>query len=133
MYTGNRKRLLEITDIAKELGRNCCLALPSLHAFTGNDYTSAFHGLGKVKAYKLMRSSEEFQHAFQKLGDSFTFDASLFAALEKFVCQLYGLKCENTNDARYLKFISKNKSPELNVPVQNALIKKSRPTCRTRK
>ena len=109
---GSRKRLLDIDDITSELGEKCCAALPALHAFTGNDYTSAFHGLGKYKAYKLMKSSDEFLELFGQLGNSFTFDATLFPMLEKFVCKLYGLKSENTNDARYEKFCLTKKSPE---------------------
>lgn len=54
-----RRRVVNVREIASELGRNCCLALPALHAFTGIDYTSAFHGMGKGKAFKLLKSSLE--------------------------------------------------------------------------
>ena len=49
MMCCNKRRVLDINDIREELGEELCLALPGLHAFTGNDYTSAFHGLGKKK------------------------------------------------------------------------------------
>ena len=107
---GSRKRLIDIDDIALELGQKCCAAL---HAFTGNYYTSAFHGLWKCKAYKFMTSSDEFLELFDQLGNSFTIDAALFPMLKKFVCKLYGLKSENTNDECYDKtFCSTKKSPE---------------------
>ena len=53
--SGENLRTLDITAIAKHLGEDCCKVLPALHAFTGYDYTSAFHGIGKVKAIKLIK------------------------------------------------------------------------------
>ena len=58
-----------------------------------------------------MTSSDEFLELFGQLGNSFTFTLN-FSLLEKFVCKLYRLKSENTNDARYEKFCSRKKSPE---------------------
>jgi len=46
------------------------------------------------------------------LGDHFSFDSQLFSDIEAFVCQLYGVKCSNTDEARYLKFVSGKKTPE---------------------
>ena len=81
--TGARRRILKIDEISKELGVNCCKALPGIHAFTGNDYTSAFHGIGKIKAYKTMVESDEFVHAFGKIGEHFDFNAEYFSTIEK--------------------------------------------------
>ncbi len=122
--TGKNKRVLNIDKMASELGRNCCDALPALHAFSGNDYTSAFHGIGKTKAFKLMNASEEFKNVFSSLGNSFTFDANLFPVLQRFVCRLYGLKCESTNEGRYLKFIAKEKAlePQKLPPTSDVLL-----------
>jgi len=121
---GNKKRLLDIKGIATELGVSCCHALPSLHAFTGNYYTSAFHGMGKSKAFKLLKSSEEYLNAFSTFGDSFTFDVTLFPTLERFVCKLYGTKSDDTNSARYENFCSKKKTPEPQQlpPTRDALL-----------
>jgi len=55
-----KKRIISIDEIVGELGVTCCTALPALHAFTGNDYTSAFCGLGKTKAFKELRKNESF-------------------------------------------------------------------------
>jgi hypothetical protein len=58
--TGNRKRFLNIGDICLELGEDVCRALPGLHCFNGNDYTSAFHSIRKKKAFVLMKDNPEF-------------------------------------------------------------------------
>ncbi|XP_047132181.1 uncharacterized protein LOC124811086 [Hydra vulgaris] len=108
----NSRRILDIKIIASKLGTDCCKALLALHAFSGNDYTSAFYGIGKAKFFKLMRESEEYKSIFSKIGDTFTFDATHFEYIEKFTCQLYGLKCNNTNEGRYIKFIAKKEAPE---------------------
>ena len=123
--TGARRRILKIDEISKELGVNCCKALPGIHAFTGNDYTSAFHGIGKIKAYKTMVESDEFVHAFGKIGEHFDFNAEYFSTIEKFVCTLYGAtQCRDVNEARYVKFCSSAKAtePEKLPPTRDALL-----------
>ena len=49
---GERRRILDIQNIVSELGVDFCATLPALHSFTGNGYTSAFHGMGK-KAFSV--------------------------------------------------------------------------------
>eukprot|EP00794_Sanderia_malayensis_P002711 gene2711-3133_t len=109
--TKSRRRILDIQAISAEPISNC---LPALHAFTGCDYTSAFHGIGKAKAYKIHVKNPKFQEVFTLLGDLFEFDADLFQSIQEFVCILYGLKkTAGANEARYLKFCgNKEKIPE---------------------
>ena len=38
----NRQKILDVKEITSEICENVGLVLPALHAFTGNDYTSAF-------------------------------------------------------------------------------------------
>ena len=55
-----------LIDIAIEIGRTRCLALPALHgSFTGNDYTSGFHGMSNVTTFKLMNVCDVFEHFYQ--------------------------------------------------------------------
>lgn len=123
--TGIKRRILDIQSISLELGIDCCDALPALHAFTGNDYTSAFHGIGKVRAYKAMLKSENFISAFKRIGNSFIFDTKDFAVIEEFVCSLYGAKqCKDVNEARYAKFCSTVRAtePQKLPPTRDALL-----------
>ena len=124
--TRNNKKLLDITAIRSSHGSLLSSALTSLHAFTGNDYTSAFHGIGKAKAFKILCKSEEYQMVFENLGNTFTFDTDLFPEIERFVCELYGAgSCETTDEARYFKFCcSKSKLPEPQQlpPTRDALL-----------
>ena len=53
-----RRQVIDVRQICSKLGINVCLALPAPHAFTGNDYTSAFVGKGKSN---LMTSKIRFQ------------------------------------------------------------------------
>ena len=111
----NKKRILDISAIYETHGELLCSALPALHAFTGNDYTSSsFHGVGKAKAFKIINKSDEYKILFASFGNSFTFEASLFPKIEEFVCELYGLPtCTNTDKAWYIKFCSsKNRLSE---------------------
>eukprot|EP00794_Sanderia_malayensis_P021369 gene21369-23451_t len=43
----NSTRVLDIKAIYDNIGPSVASSLPALHAFTGCDYTSAFHGIGK--------------------------------------------------------------------------------------
>ena len=54
--TKNRVRYLDITKLRQALGYSVCTALIGMHAYTGCDTVSAFAGLGKLRALKLMRS-----------------------------------------------------------------------------
>ena len=124
--SGENLRTLDISAMASALGESTCKVLPALHAFTGNDYTSAFHGIGKVKALKIIIESSKIRKAFKRIGDSFDFNAKYFPVIESFVCQMYGVKtCENVNEARYLKFFSSKSGstePQKLPPTRDALL-----------
>eukprot|EP00794_Sanderia_malayensis_P002342 gene2342-2695_t len=110
----NSTRVLDIKAIYDNNGPSVASSLPALHAFTGCDYTSAFRGIGKVKALKVLKKDERFQYVFGVIGDDFEFDGDLFEIIQEFVCTLYGLKSlSDVNEARYKKFCSsKRKIPE---------------------
>ena len=122
--TGIRRRILDIKSMSQELEVDCCRALPALHAFTGNDYTSAFHSVGKVKAFKAIMKDDCFISAFKSIGDSFTFDSSTFPKMEEFVCALYSVKCKTVNEARYTKFCANSRAtePQKLPPTRDALL-----------
>ena len=73
--TWNRTRSWYITSELLQL-------FPLYKLSGGNHYTSAFHGLGKCKAYKLMTSSDEFLELYGQLGNSFTFTLNFSLCLE---------------------------------------------------
>ena len=52
--TGNKRRLLDIAKLAKDVTPVYCAALLAMHAFTRCDTTSAFKGIGKVKPIQLL-------------------------------------------------------------------------------
>ena len=58
--TGDKRRLLHVQAVSKDLGDDVNLTLAALHAFTGCDTTSAFMRKGKVKPLKLLIKHPEF-------------------------------------------------------------------------
>ena len=108
----SRRRVININEIYLRLSELLSSSLPALHGFTGNDYTSTFYGIGKSKAYKIIKESKEFQECFSKFGDTYDFDANLFPVIEKFVCRLYGIQACNVNEARYKKFCTSKRTPK---------------------
>ena len=120
-----RTRVLKISNVALELGKDVCQALPALHSFSGNDYTSSFHGIGKVKALNVLLNSPEFIATFKEIGENVTFDSALFESIERFVLKLYGLKgCTDVNEGRYVKFTSSKITPppQKLPPTRDALL-----------
>ena len=109
---GKDKHLLKTVNISSKLGKDLCAALPALHCFTGNDYTSAFYGIRKTRAFKAIQRNEDFINIFKSFVDTFLFNSELFSMVEKFVCQLYAAKTKNVNEGCYLKFYGKKKTPE---------------------
>ena len=86
--SGDRRRMLSIPRIVQHLGENVSKALPGLHCFSGNDYASAFYGLGKIKAFNLMKTNDEFIQAFAAIGRHFVFDSCLFKHHPNFCLQI---------------------------------------------
>ena len=50
--TGKKRRLINVSEIAKSLGSDWCTALLGYYVFSGEDCTSAFGGKGKVTPLK---------------------------------------------------------------------------------
>ena len=105
--TGNRRRLLNIHAIARDLGVDVNLGLTALHAFTGCDTTSAFVRNGKVTPLKLLKKHPEFLPTFHALGTSVDLANSVFEDLEKFTCLMYGNKSAEISYLRHEKFIER--------------------------
>ena len=90
--TGDKRRLLNIHAVARDLGVDFNLALAALHAFTGCDTISASARNGKVTPLKLLKKEPEFLPTFHSLGTSVDVENSVFEDLEKFLCLIYGSK-----------------------------------------
>ena len=101
--SGANRRLLNISDIAEDLGHKYCQSLLGIYCFTGEDCNCAFKGKGKKTPLKKLEKKPRYQECFAKLGDSWEVDAKLVAELEEFVCFLYGFpRVKEVNTVRAL-------------------------------
>ena len=66
--TGNKKRILNITQLSKDLSPKRCNALLGVHAFTRCDSTSCFKGKGKVNPIKLIQANPRLEEIFTHVG-----------------------------------------------------------------
>ena len=104
--TGNRRRLINMSELAEDFTAEYSTALAALHVFTHCDTTSAFKGVGKVKPIKLLQKNPKFQPILAQLGESWEPSPSLISGLEEFTCVLYGLikeKCGSENGSIKLR------------------------------
>ncbi|GFR67505.1 DNA damage-inducible protein DIN7 [Elysia marginata] len=67
---GNNRRQIDVSQIAKTLGRQMCDALLGVHAFTGCDTTSCFAGKGKLRALNIIQKEEDLKVLFSRFGTS---------------------------------------------------------------
>ena len=98
-------------------------ALPSIHAISGCDSTSAFSGFGKTKMYKAMTKEGTFLKAASRLGTSMEIDEDVLDTLEEMFCTLYGYKNDRRiNECRYKAILKKKlPKPEKVPPTQDSL------------
>ena len=93
-------------------------ALVSLHAFMGCYTVSAFAGLGKSKAFKIMTKSVQYINFFEKLGENWHLEEKIIRGIEAFVCHLYGYsEMKDVNLLRYKLFCAKKGDcPRVKLP-----------------
>ena len=100
--TGNKKRLINITELADGLTQEYCTALMALHAFTHCDTTSSFKGIGKIKPIKVLQKLPKYQPILADLGREWQVTEELFDGLEEFTCAIYGRpKFKSVDSLRY--------------------------------
>jgi hypothetical protein len=122
MGTGIREKIFEI--FSNDLSDDVLKALPSIHALSGCDSTSALVGIGKVKVYNAVCKNERFLDAAKMLGSHCILDEDVFKTLQELFCCLYGFKEETSiNHCRHMAITSKQKmpDPEKIPPTRDAL------------
>ena len=127
----NSRKLVNVTQLSQTIEH--VKSLPGIYAFTRNDYMPSFHGKGKIRPMKLMKSKERFLEAFKNLGEK-ELDGTAFEVIEGFVCHLYGYKKE-TDIHRVLAhhFGSKCKPKKTGKPLDTikSVDSKGFPPCRS--
>lgn len=101
--SGNGDQRRKIWFYSIDLNENLRKAIIGFHAFSGNDYISAFFRKGKQICWKKMLESD----TFIELGDSWDLGDQLQVNIEKYVCYLYSSKKSNVNEARFQFFNEK--------------------------
>ena len=105
--SGNNRRLLDISSLAKEYGEDKSEALMCLHALTGTDTTSAFKGIGKIKPLNVLLKNQHLEKAIRQIGDSWDIESEMLHILENFVCVLYGSSRVKSIDDWWLQLLNK--------------------------
>lgn len=120
--TGNKRRMMNITSMAAELGSVLTSSLIGLHTISGCDTTSSFYGHGKASVLKLAAGDEDSCHLLKSLGDEWNITQELHESIAKFVCRLYAQPTANSlTDARYNLFCNKTSSEKSIPPTEPAL------------
>ena len=110
--SGNKRRLICVSDVATLLGQQITKALTGFHAFTGCDTVSAFVRQGKLKPFKTLQKFTKLIPVFQRLGATSDKLCDLdVKELQQFVCYMYGKTSHtDTNKVRYDIFTARYES-----------------------
>ena len=112
-HTSNNIRYINIDEFHSHVGKSLCKSLPAYHAFTGSNYTALFTRRGKVKPFKTLEKSTEYQSAFIELKEDSEIKETTLQKIEEFVCVMYRkTKSTTVNDARLDMFLNKYKTNE---------------------
>ena len=90
LYMETKHHTIAIDTAQQALGVDVCRSPLFVHAMTGCDTTSAMFGVGKTKAFKVLKASEELSAEVLMFGDLTTPKDVLFKIGEKFISALYG-------------------------------------------
>lgn len=118
--TGNNLRYVDLTKIYVKLGESLCRSLPGFHAITGCDYNPVFFRKGKLKPFKILKRTEEYQKAFIKLGKNILFEndnerQSVFDIIQQFICEVYNVgSIIDVDAARLQLFINTYQVSDIN-------------------
>jgi len=121
---GEYHRYIAAHTIGATLGPTKAPALAVFHAFTGNDTTSFFAGIGKRTAWKTWDVFPDVTDAFSLLANATpSIIDSTYDVLEKYVVLSYDKTCQLTqvNEARHHLFARRSRALENIPPTQAAL------------
>ena len=105
--TGKNRKLINVSEIAKDKGQEYCSTMLGLYDFSGEDAISAFKGKGKVGPLKKLTKNPKYMKAFQRLGDDWTVDDTVYKDLEAFTCLMYGYPREKSVNVVRSKMLKK--------------------------
>ena len=87
-YMETKHHTIAIDTAQQALDVDACRSLLFVHEMTGCDTTSAMFGVGKTKAFKVLKASEELSAEVLMFGDLTTPKYVLFKIGEKFISAL---------------------------------------------
>lgn len=87
----DKLRFLPVHRLAEKLGEDLCRLIPSFHALTGCDSTSALYQIGKRKAWKALLQTKDVYVDLAGLGDNVPPLQSVAKTAEAFISSLYAI------------------------------------------
>ena len=96
-----KERYIPIHQIFSKLGNSICHCLPSMHALSECDTTSALHRLGKRTAYSVLAKNAHALHGLAQFEDKDTF----LKSSQTFALLLHGEKAKHISSLNELRFI----------------------------
>ena len=108
---------IPLHNIAEKLQPELITLPRAFHAITGCDSTSCFKGIGKKKAFELLKKRHNTLAALSEIRESYQPSQEALKSFEEFVCRLYELKSDVTEiNALWNKMFVKNPEQNQKLP-----------------
>ena len=118
----NRQRYIPISNIAATLGVTLCKCLPTAHALTGCDTTSACFKIGKRTAFSKLLQNQDKLASLATVGMSSEITET-FSVARQYILLLYGAKakqCSSLDELRYQYACTSDKAGSMFPPTDDA-------------
>ena len=93
--TGDKRRMLYVTELSGELGAKYCDCILGLYVFTGEDTNCTLKGKEKILSLKKVQKASRFQQALCRLGDEWDVGDSLADELKNLTCTICDVPYQN--------------------------------------
>ena len=119
----DKERYIPLHTIHSSLGPSLCKCLPSFHALTECDSTSAFVEIGKKKPWKVLIMKDQLQTNLSSLGENPVLQESVQSVAESFICSVYisAKSFSSTDEARHFLFCQRSLKSEDLSPTSDCL------------
>ena len=105
--SGKQRRLINISEIARDKGPDYCTTLLGICVFTGEDATSALKGKGKIDPFKKLNIYPIYCSVFKRFGEEWSVSNDICSKIETFTCLMFGCTREKRINVVRAKILRK--------------------------
>lgn len=120
--TGKQRRLINISEIAREKDPDYCTALLEIYVFTGEDGNRVFMGKGKINPLKKLNANRIYHFVFKILEEEWTVSDDICSKIEVITCLMFGYTRQKRTNVVRAKMLRKMYGEDKQLTIKSKLI-----------